>query len=108
MHPIAIECEYRLVFGNGLLKPLLRAQDLALGIMRKRSARKSRQDTVGEYFCTCQVVGGSVGHLIEHACCQLRRQIALRFLGIRIERQCALVEGDLFRIILACRNLSQV
>jgi len=46
--------------------------------------------------------------VIEHPRRQLRRQIAPRPLRTGIERQCALVERDLLRIILTRRHPSQV
>src|SRR4051812_30721437 len=37
---VAVERDYRLVFGNGLVEPALRAQHLTFGVMRGRAARR--------------------------------------------------------------------
>jgi len=41
-HPVAIEREHCLVFGNGLLESALSAQNLAFREMRERAARRCR------------------------------------------------------------------
>jgi len=73
VHPVAIERERSLVFGNGLFEPLLRAQHLGFGIVSKGRARRCRQGLIGEGFGTCEVGSGRVGHLIEDAGGQLPR-----------------------------------
>jgi hypothetical protein len=108
VHPVAIEREHRFILRNALFEPLLRAQHLAFGVMCKRAAGECRQGSIGERFRMCEVGRGEGSHLIEHARCQLRCQIALRPLRTWIERQRTLVERNLLRIILTRRHPSQI
>src|SRR5271154_4643725 len=94
VHPIAIERDCRLVFGDGLRVTFLHTQHLAFGEMRKRAAGRCRQDLPDQPFRTCDVGRSRGGHLIEHPTRECDRQPALCLDGSRIERQSTLEQAD--------------
>src|SRR5271170_6478051 len=65
VHPIAIERDCRLVFGDGLRVTFWHAQHLAFGEMRKRAAGCCLQGLPDQPFRTCDVSRGRGSHLVE-------------------------------------------
>ena len=50
VRPVAVECDYRFVFGSGLTISVLRAQHLGFGKMRNRAAGQRGQGLPGQFF----------------------------------------------------------
>ena len=91
-----IQCERRLVFGNGLVPSVLRAQHIAFGEMRKRIAGRGRKGLIDQPFGACEVGCGRVGHSAEHTSHKYERQSALCLDGLGIERECVLEQINCF------------
>src|SRR5215467_6569460 len=85
--PIAAERDGGLVFGNGLVIPVLRAQHLTLGEMHKRASRRCGRGSLSQLFGAQNIGGGRVSHKVKSACGELNSKPALRRDGLSIERQ---------------------
>jgi hypothetical protein len=59
------------------------------------------QGMPGQVFRACDVGRGRVGHSTHYPGRELACQIALRRHGLRVERQCTLIQADRLRKILA-------
>ena len=76
--PVAVKRDHRLVFGNGLVISVLRAQHLGFGEMRGRAAGRGGQGSLGQVFRAHNICRGRVGHRIEDTGRERDRQPALR------------------------------
>jgi hypothetical protein len=80
-HPVAIESQHCLIFGNCFLEPALVTPELASGIVRHSATRRPSQGTPRQVFGAQDIRGAHVGHIIydaTHECC---REPALRLSG---------------------------
>ena len=55
------------IFGNSLLAPPLRAEQLGFCDMRQVAAGRRRQSLLDQLLRVCDIGRGRLGHLIEHA-----------------------------------------
>ena len=103
--PVAIERDDCLVFGNRLVKSVLRAQHLGLGEMRDRAAGRCGQGSLGQAFRAHNIGRGRAGHKIKGAGREFDRQPALRRDGLLIECQRLLEQRNRIRTVLTRRRL---
>ena len=98
--PVAVERDHCLVFGNGLVASVLRAQHLGFGEMCERAAGRCGQGSLGQAFGAHDVGRGRAGHKIKDAGGELDSQPALRRDGFLIERQRPLEQRNRLRTAL--------
>src|SRR5205807_10357592 len=70
VRPVAVECDYRFVFGNGLTISLLRAQHLGFGKMRNRAsckANRSPASPVNRSAQRCTSVSASISWAVTRS-----------------------------------------
>ena len=96
-HPVAIERQQLLVFGNGLVVFVLRTQHLAFDPMRKQVARRRCQGLFGQRFRADKISRWRVAHVIHDKRDERDRQPTLRLDRLRIELQRALEHPDCLR-----------
>ena len=80
--PVAVERDDGLVFGNGLVVSVLRAQHLAFGEMCERAAGRRGQGSLGQVLRARNIGRSRAGHKIKGAGGQRDRQPALRGDGL--------------------------